>query len=163
MRSFLVRVFLAVPFLLALHASLGDARTWNVNVRGVDPDGPFRFVPDTLQIAYGDTVRWTWIDGEHSTTEFDGNACTGGLGLWNAPIDQLHPNFTLVFNQSLLPPGNATVLYECSNHCFLGMDGVIFITATGIEHYDPLSDPPRQTTKTTWGRLKVTVIPESPR
>ncbi len=138
-----------------------DAKTWNVNVRGAEPDGPFRFAPDTLQIAYGDTVRWVWVDGTHTTTEFDGNPCTGGAGLWNAPIDMLNPTFTVVFDQTLLPPGNATILYECSFHCFLGMDGVIFITATGVEeHYPP---PVPRVTETTWGRLKVKVIQESPR
>ncbi len=157
----LLRILLVLPILLVGLAGSSDAKTWNVNVRGAEPDGPFRFAPDTLQIAYGDTVRWVWVEGSHTTTEFDGNQCTGGAGLWNALVDEFNPTFTVVFNQSLLPPGNATILYECGFHCFLGMDGVIFITATGIETYLPGPEP--RVTEYTWGRLKAKVIWEPPR
>jgi plastocyanin len=41
----------------------------------VGPTGDkLRFVPDTLNIAVGDTVRWTWGSDDHSVTS--GTPCT---------------------------------------------------------------------------------------
>ena len=41
----------------------------------VGPSGnKIRFVPDTLNISVGDTVRWTWGSDDHSVTS--GTACT---------------------------------------------------------------------------------------
>jgi len=36
----------------------------------------FSFVPDTVNITVGDTVRWTWESDFHSVTSGDSTSCT---------------------------------------------------------------------------------------
>ena len=50
----------------------------------VGPSGnKIRFVPDTLNISVGDTVRWTWGSDDHSVTS--GTPCTAD-GQFCSPI-----------------------------------------------------------------------------
>jgi len=44
--------------------------------------GGFLFVPDTVNISVGDTVRWTWAGNNHSVTS--GDPCTPD-GLYCSP------------------------------------------------------------------------------
>jgi plastocyanin len=152
MRNVTTRVVpLATAFLLLL-AAPGAAKTWTVQVKGAEPDGPFRFVPALLSIAYGDTVKWVWVDGTHTTTNHDGVDCNGGLVpfLWREVIDAANPMFSYVFAPPAVPPVDSTYFYECELHCFLGMNGSISVQATGVAH-PPLV--PNQA-PFSWGRIK---------
>src|SRR5262245_54926941 len=98
--SWLRGIFLVVSVSLTLFAGSSEAaRRWDVQVVGNDP-GPYFFNPDTLSIAYGDTVRWVRVSGNHTVTEYDGNVCTGGGpgSRFNALIDPLHPMFSIAFD-----------------------------------------------------------------
>lgn len=160
--SLLRGVSVALLCTLTILAGTSDAaRRWDVQASGRDP-GPYLFTPDTLHIAYGDTVRWVWVNGVHTTTEYDGTPCSGFGGLWDGLLDSTHPTFTVVFDQSLIPPGDAVALYECSFHCLQGMNGAIFIQATGVPSWPPTegdSEPIQQS----WGRIKMKIYTEGPR
>jgi plastocyanin len=83
------------------------------------------FVPDTLNISVGDTVRWTWAEGGHSVTS--GDPCT--------PDEQFCSPDDTNCDQGILS-GQGTVYehtfdqsgtynYFCFAHCAIGMTGVV--------------------------------------
>lgn len=103
------------------------------------------------------------MSGFHSST-YDSALCNPGASpLWHADIWEGNPTFSVAFDQALIPPGNATVLYECVYHCFAGMVGAIFIQATGVEGGQDLEDRGPTVLEYNWGRIKARVFSESPR
>src|SRR4030095_14809384 len=49
-------------------------RSEDIDVTVVPLENEFSFVPDTVNISVGDTVRWTWESDFHSVTS--GTSCT---------------------------------------------------------------------------------------
>ncbi|PYI70260.1 MAG: hypothetical protein DMF02_09365, partial [Verrucomicrobia bacterium] len=78
----------------------------------------FCFSPSEVTISPGDTVRWTWSSGGHSTTS--GNPCTPN-GLWDSGILNQGAMFTHTFNSVGSFP------YFCSPHCSEGMTGMVTV------------------------------------
>lgn len=79
-----------------------------------------RFVPDVVNITSGSTVRWTWVNGFHSTTS--GTCCTAD-GLWNSGTTGTVGN---TFDRTFSTPG--TFPYFCVIHGQM-MTGQIIVTA----------------------------------
>jgi len=85
----------------------------------------FSFVPDSVNIGVGDTVRWTWESDFHSVTS--GKPCTSD-GQFCSP-DNMHceagilNNTGFVYEFTFAQPG--MYQYFCALHCFAGMTGVI--------------------------------------
>ena len=79
----------------------------------------FVFTPADLTIMKGDTVKWVWVSGMHTTT----SDSTSGSTFWNAPLDQNHTSFSYVFNNIGVFP------YYCVYHVSLGMKGTITVGA----------------------------------
>ena len=83
------------------------------------------FVPDTITITAGDTVRWTWESNMHSVTSgmdclADGQFCSPD----NMNCDAGILNDTgFVYEFTFTQPG--TYQYFCFLHCFAGMTGVV--------------------------------------
>jgi plastocyanin len=81
----------------------------------------FVFTPPTLTIAPGDSVRWTWSGGTHSTTS---GPCPGGVcmddGNWDSMIKS-SGTFTHSF------PAAGTFPYHCDVHGAM-MQGTITVT-----------------------------------
>lgn len=74
--------------------------------------GSFNFSPSNSNISVGDTVKWTWTVGNHTTT-CDGSSFTGrpaGAPAWNAPLNFMSPTYTYV----VTVPG--TYNYKCTFH-----------------------------------------------
>jgi plastocyanin len=92
----------------------------------VGPSGnKIRFVPDTLNITVGDTVRWTWGSDDHSVTS--GTPCTAD-GQFCSPDNTncdagILSNTGTVYEFTFTQPGSYS--YFCALHCFAGMTGVI--------------------------------------
>ncbi len=85
------------------------------------------FTPAELTIAKGDTVKWVWVNGMHTTT----SDTTSGATVWNALLDQSHPSFSYVFNQTGVFP------YYCIYHVSFGMKGTITVgPATSVKSAD---------------------------
>lgn len=87
------------------------------------PGGP---VVDAI-ITVGDTVRWVWVDGNHTTT-----SVAGSPEAWDANINSNNPQFSRVFTTS------GTFHYYCRPHGFDngdgtagGMAGTITVLASG--------------------------------
>jgi plastocyanin len=94
----------------------------------VGPAGnKIRFVPDTVNISVGDTVRWTWGSDDHSVTSGDSSSCTAD-GQFCSPDDMnceagILNNTGFVYEHTFTQAG--TYSYFCALHCFAGMTGVI--------------------------------------
>jgi plastocyanin len=92
----------------------------------VGPEGDkLRFVPDTLNISVGDTVRWTWGSDSHSVTS--GTSCTAD-GQFCSPDNMncdagILSNTGFVYEHTFTQAGSYS--YFCALHCFAGMTGVI--------------------------------------
>jgi len=84
-----------------------------------------RFVPDTVTITAGDTVRWTWESDFHSVTS--GTSCTAD-GQFCSPDNMncdagILNNTGFVYEFTFTQPG--MYQYFCALHCFAGMTGVV--------------------------------------
>jgi len=64
-------------------------------------ENEFTFMPDTVNISVGDTVRWTWASDSHSVTS----------------------GTSFVYEFTFTQPG--MYQYFCALHCFGGMTGVV--------------------------------------
>jgi plastocyanin len=103
--------------------------------------GKIRFVPDTLNISVGDTVRWTWGSDDHSVTS--GTSCTAD-GQFCSPDNTncdagILSNTGFVYEHTFTQAG--TYSYFCELHCFAGMTGVINVTLPSRPHPTPRPRP----------------------
>ncbi len=100
-----------------------------------------RFVPDTLDISVGDTVRWTWGSDSHSVTS--GTPCTAD-GQFCSPDNTncdagVLSNTGFVYEHTFTQAGSYS--YFCALHCFAGMTGVINVTRLSRPHPTPRPRP----------------------
>ena len=95
-------------------------------------DNELSFVPDTLHISVGDTVRWTWASDFHSVTS--GTSCTAD-GRFCSPDNMnceagILNDTGFVYEHTFTQPG--TYSYFCALHCFSGMTGAIYVASPRI-------------------------------
>src|SRR6266480_953091 len=86
------------------------------------------FVPDTVNISVGDTVRWTWAESGHSVTSgppcfVDSQFCSPDDT--NCPAGILS-NTGTVYEHTFAEPG--VYSYFCHAHCVIGMTGVVNVS-----------------------------------
>jgi hypothetical protein len=77
---------------------------------------------NTSTIMAGDTIRWVWVDGRHTTTS--------DTGLWDAPIDSINTSFEFTF------PTPGTYPYSCTFHSLANMVGTVVVLASTIAPTD---------------------------
>jgi len=100
------------PFHCEPHYFLGMTGTINVTGVVVPPHAvhqvtvrDFEFDPPLVVADPGDTVRWVWESGDHTTTSgASSNVVHNPGALWNALIDQAHPTSDYVFTDAGLYP-----------------------------------------------------------
>ena len=73
------------------------------------------FIPETITVAPGDTVRWTWNNGGHTATSGDIETCTEDNTYFNLLLDQDHATAMWVVPEDM--PDE--VEYICIYHCEL--------------------------------------------
>lgn len=84
-----------------------SATKWIVNVQN------FSFSPSSLPLVIlGDTIRWVWISGSHTTTS---TTIPPGAAIWNSPITSAVPSFEYI------PTVAGTHNYKCTPHAAGGM------------------------------------------
>jgi plastocyanin/N-acetylneuraminic acid mutarotase len=86
------------------------------------------FVPDTVNISVGDTVRWTWVESGHSVTSgppcfVDSQFCSPDDT--NCPAGILS-NIGTIYEHTFAEPG--VYSYFCHAHCAIGMRGVVNVS-----------------------------------
>jgi plastocyanin len=99
-----------------------DSQVFDVTV---GPGTDLAFVPNTVNISVGDTVRWTWESDFHSVTSGvpctpDGQFCSPDNMNCDAGILN---NTGFVYEFTFTQPG--MYQYFCALHCFAGMTGVV--------------------------------------
>ncbi len=103
-------------FLLAITLN-SYSTTWIVNVSN------FTFSPSNLPgVIVGDTIKWQWINGEHTTTSL---TIPAGAQVWDSPLS----TGTQTFSYIVTVPGNYH--YKCTPH-FPGMEGFFTANIIGI-------------------------------
>jgi len=131
---------LSIATLAALYPTVAMSATVDVTVG----NGGFFFMPSTVTIRPGDTVRWTFASGGHSTTS--GNPGMPN-GIWDSGIRNQGAVFTHTF------PAIGTFPYYCTPHgACCGMRGTVTVTnptpsPTPTPTPPPMTGPPIVTTK----------------
>ncbi len=110
MKTYILTLF-TVLFLLS-HASFAVVHTVSV--------GGFSFTPSTISdVALGDTVRWVWVSGSHTTTS---TTIPGGAIAWDHPMNATSTSFDYI------PAVEGVYNYKCSIHVLMGMIGNFTVT-----------------------------------
>lgn len=114
--------------LIALNVSTSHSRIINITVAN------FSFTPSTINNAIvGDTIKWTWTSGSHTTT-CDGRALTSrptGAAPWNVDINSGSPTFTYVLQVA------GTYNYICVPHA-PDMAGVLIVSMSSIKQLNEI-------------------------
>src|SRR5262249_29770300 len=88
-------------------------------------ENEFTFLPDSVTIGVGDTVRWTWASDFHSVTS--GTSCTADGQFCspnNTSCDVRMLNDTgFVYEYTFTQPG--VYQYFSALHCYADMTGVV--------------------------------------
>ncbi|MFZ0917888.1 MAG: plastocyanin/azurin family copper-binding protein [Candidatus Udaeobacter sp.] len=86
------------------------------------------FVPDTVNISVGDTVRWTWAESGHSVTS--GPPCVPDSQYCSPNDTNCFPgttsNMGTVYTHTFTEPGAYS--YHCIVHCIIGMVGAVNVS-----------------------------------
>jgi len=108
------KIFLLALFTCCLSVAFANVDTI-IKIQVVN----YQFKPKTVNAKVGDTIRWVWKVGKHTTTSTSvpTNAIT-----WNKPIDVSHTRFTYVVRKA------GTYQYRCNFHFSLGMVGTLKVT-----------------------------------
>ncbi len=119
MKSNLPKVFIClISLFLFLNFSESYSTTVNINVSNNV------FTPSLANAVVGDTIKWTWLGGSHTTT-CDGSSFTSrpaGAAPWSNSINSGIPTFKYVITVA------GTYNYKCAFHA-PGMVGMITATA----------------------------------
>jgi plastocyanin len=82
----------------------------------------FQFTPNNLNVTVGDTIKWQWVNGIHTTTSL---TVPTGAAAWDSPITITNQTFFY----RITTAGNYH--YKCTPH-FPGMEGDISASPIGI-------------------------------
>lgn len=75
----------------------------------------FTFAPQTIStVQCGDTVKWQWVGGSHTTTSI---SVPVGATTWDAPIASATPTYTYV------PTVIGNYAFKCTPHFAMNMAG----------------------------------------
>ena len=85
--------------------------------------GLMSFTPDTVNVTIGDTVKWQWTTGIHTTTS---TIIPPGAPVWNAPMDAADQTFLYAVTVA------GVYHYQCNIHALMGMVGVFIVNPIGI-------------------------------
>ncbi|MGE5316681.1 MAG: T9SS type A sorting domain-containing protein [Chloroflexota bacterium] len=79
------------------------------------------FSPSSTTVQVGDTVRWVWTSGSHTTTS---TSVPAGAATWNSPLTSAVTQFEYIVTVE------GTYNYVCTPHASLGMTGSFTATAS---------------------------------
>jgi plastocyanin len=87
----------------------------------------YSFTPSTLSIKSGDTVKWVWVSGSHTTTS---TSVPSGAATWDNPINSTSTQFQI----QLTVVG--TYNYYCMMHPSSMLGTITVTSATGLTNYN---------------------------
>jgi plastocyanin len=74
----------------------------------------YSFNPSSLNVVVGDTVKWVWVNGSHTTTS---STIPPGASSWDSPINSSHQTYTYPVTIA------GSYNYVCTPHASMGMVG----------------------------------------
>jgi len=99
----------------------------------VGPEGRLRFVPDTVEISVGDTVRWEALSAGHNVTSHPGASpkCENPEGVEPFTSYEDEQHFAImdvgeIYEHTFTVPG--TYVYVCAPHAGQGMVGTVTVS-----------------------------------
>jgi len=103
-------------YICSFHSAFGMVASFTANppvfaVHTVNMSN-FQFNPNNFTAVVGDTVRWVWLNGNHTTTS---GTIPGGAPTWNNPINSGSTQFDYVITTA------GAYGYFCTPHQGLGM------------------------------------------
>ena len=72
----------------------------------------FQFTPSSLNVTVGDTIKWVWVNGSHTTTS---TTIPGGAASWDQPLSSSSTTFSYPVTVA------GTFNYQCTPHAAMGM------------------------------------------
>lgn len=86
-----------------------------------DADANNSTLIDTVTINMGDTVRWVWVEGDHTVTSGEGSSSPDAGNLFDVPSNSSNRCFPFTYNET------GTFPYFCRPHELLDMKGIITV------------------------------------
>lgn len=80
----------------------------------------FQFKPKTVNAKVGDTIKFVWKGGIHTTTSV---TIPAGANAWDRLMDSAHRNYKYILRVA------GTYQYKCTPHGAFGMTGTINVTS----------------------------------
>lgn len=119
MRSITIKILSAVILFLLTVSENAYSKIWTVEASN------FVFTPDNLtSVMVGDTIRWVWVEGTHTTTSA---TIPAGAQTWDSPLSISVQMFEYV------PTIAGTYNYVCTPHESFGMVGSFTVMlSTGL-------------------------------
>jgi len=87
MKKRIQKALISLLIMVGVFAVPSKAATYIIEVSN------FQFSPDTGNFLVGDTLKWVWMSGNHTSTS---NGVPVGAEVWNVLIDSFHTNFTYI-------------------------------------------------------------------
>lgn len=116
MKPNITKLLAIVVLLITLSFTNSYARKIDISVQN------FEFLPaDIPDVAVGDTIRWIWVSGTHSTTSL---TIPAGAATWDSPVTSAHPTFEYKVTVA------GAYSYKCTPH-FVSMGMMAAFTASG--------------------------------
>src|SRR6185295_18395291 len=113
-RLSLLKILFTLLFLVS--AALSNATIKIVNATG------FSFSPSSFSANLGDTIKWVWLDGIHTTTS---TTIPVGAATWNHDLNSASANTSFIYVPSVV----GTYNYQCNFHFNFGMIGSFTVSA----------------------------------
>jgi len=79
--------------------------------------------PDLPNVQLGDTIRWEWINGNHTTTS---TSVPTGAATWDNPLSLNNLSFEYI------PTVTGTYNYKCTPHVSFGMIGSFIVSELSV-------------------------------
>jgi plastocyanin len=83
----------------------------------------FQFTPKRVNAVVGDVIRWTWVNGTHTTTS---DQIPAGAAAFDRPINTNRRTFRYTLTRT------GTYRYHCTFHLAMGMTGTIRVSASAV-------------------------------
>ncbi|HQY50967.1 MAG TPA: T9SS type A sorting domain-containing protein [Ignavibacteria bacterium] len=124
------KLFFAIMFMFLISFSAVNSNATIVNITASN----FSFTPVLVNVTVGDTVKWTWTSGSHTTTcdGQQGTVLPNGAASWDAELSSNAVTYMYV----VTVPGK--YLYVCTPHA-PDMSGIINVAVSSISQINEIA------------------------
>jgi len=123
MKKITFTLIVTITLSFAFYPQYGYSTVWTIEASN------YVFTPsELLSVHLGDTIRWVWIEGSHTTTS---STIPSGATSWDVPLNSSSTEYFYV------PAVAGTYNYVCTPHESLGMVGDFTVSeASGLFDFE---------------------------